>query len=184
MFNKFMNWLVPKLEEWCLDRPDRVIMISGTDDPENVYLLRSVLFRSKLFCIYIHRFLRSDKDDHHDHPFDFLGYVVKGGYIESRMIGNSVRGRLYNVQSDVKFRISTRKQGAWGFRRAEDTHMVLVDKTLPAHKYKDAPLTVIFRGPYRRDWGFWKQFPVPGSRDYYRVHWRTYLGASETETRE
>ena len=100
MFNKFMNWLVPKLEEWCLDRPDRVIMISGTDDPENVYLLRSVLFRSKLFCIYIHRFLRSDKDDHHDHPFDFLGYVVKGGYIESRMIGNSVRA-VFTMSSQM-----------------------------------------------------------------------------------
>jgi hypothetical protein len=178
MFNRFMQWLVPKLEEWCIKK-DRTFWISGTDDPENVYLRRYVLFRSKYFSIYIHRFMRSDKDDHHDHPFDFVGYVVTKGYSESRLQGYRELLFLRNGQ----FSIGQRKPGTWGFRKAEDIHMVELDRSYTMDEYKEAPLTVIFRGPYRREWGFWK--PSSWRKNCFTwVKWTTYLGVPESDVRE
>lgn len=146
--------------------------ISGTDDPENVYLRRYFLFRSKLFSIYIHRFLRSDKDDYHDHPFDFVGYIVEGEYREDML---ELHPKYRWIET-----INKRKQGTWAFRRAEDRHMVLLDKHFKPDEYKDAPLTIIFRGPYRREWGFFKE--VGNQRHW--VYWRDYLNVPESDVRE
>lgn len=194
MINRAAKWLVPKLEQWCINR-DRVILISGTEDPENVYLKRMVLFRSKYFCIYIHRFLRSDKDDHHDHPFDFLGYVVSGGYIESLLHGTPVRsvwGKDPKRQTfivEAQESVGTRQEGSWAWRSAETRHKVTLSRHYSSEEYKDAPLTVIFRGPYRREWGFWKQtkrlgdFLYVGSL-YEWQKWTDYLGVPESDSRE
>lgn len=47
---------------------------------------------------------------------------------------------------------------------------------------KQAPLTVIFRGPWRRDWGFWKYEAVSNKHTW--ELWSTYLGVPYTRARE
>lgn len=180
MFNRFMKWLVPKIEDWCIRRGQkRMILISGTADPENVYLRRYFVFRSKLFSVYIHRFMRSDQDDHHDHPFDFVGYVVSKGYRESVLTGTpSTEWYL----CDGRFSVARRAEGTWAFRKAETRHMVQVDKPIKNDDFKNAPLTVIFRGPWRREWGFWK--PLEHAGDFVWVDRCTYLNIPKSDVRE
>jgi len=156
LFNRFAQWLVPKLENWC-ERTGRTMNITGKQGPMDVYLVRCFLFRSPLFCIYIHRFLRSDQDDPHDHPFDFTGYVVKGGYNEWSYT------RYYNLMDQLVLcgTVSRRKEGTWAKRKAQHIHKVIVDQSLPYDRRKEAVLTVIFRGPEKRDWNFYRLFGQP-----------------------
>lgn len=192
MFNKFMKFLVPKLEEWCL-RKGRLLLISGRDDPENTYLRRMFLFRSKWLSIYIHRFMRSDNDTHHDHPFAFLGYVVSGRYKESLMTegyrpNEEVRGIFPELEAlkDVilcpTFEDSYRNEGTFGYRKAEAIHRVEIDRSYTNDEYKKAPLTIIFRGPYITTWGFWVKTENPNIIK--KIFWREYLGVPEDDVRE
>lgn len=178
-----MLWLILKLEAWCVRR-GRTLNISGTDDPENVYLMRRIVLSTKLFGIYVHRFMRSDKDDHHDHPFDFFGYAAFKGYIEEILTGQKV-GRDGHILLDGQRAVGRRREGTWGFRRAETIHRVDLDRPYTVDEYKEAPLTIIFRGPLRRKWGFWTLFSIcDGDLDYKWTHWKEYLDVTTDEVRE
>jgi hypothetical protein len=177
-----MKWLVPKLEARLL-RQGKVRYIYGkqSEDPENVYLRRTFLFRSKLFSIYIHRFMRSDKDEHHDHPFDFLGYIVTKGYHESVLHGKECANGL--LLTGGYYLTGKREEGTWGFRRAETKHMVMLDRPYDQTEYDQAPLTIIFRGPYRREWGFWRGENTDEELNRW-VPWWEYLNVPRSDIRE
>jgi len=51
----------------------------------NPYLIRWTLFECKYFQILIHKFIRSDVDDFHDHPWNFISFVLLNGYVESSL---------------------------------------------------------------------------------------------------
>lgn len=147
--NKLIQKLVLRLEWWCCKK-DKMEYIRGTSKEfEDVYLIRYFLFESRFFSIYIHRFLRSDRDDPHDHPFWFLGYCVKGGYTELKYPYNTVTGRFEEYYT-------YRNQGSLAFRKATDIHMVKLDQEYTLGEFYKAPLTIILRGPRTRPWGFWK----------------------------
>ena len=171
MFNKFMQWLVPKLEA-SLKKKGKYVNIYGHKDSTELYLIRYFLFRSKYFSIYIHRFMRSDVGDPHDHPFNFLGYVVKGGYIEELWPDPYPYGHYSEL--------SERKQGSWAWRPAKTTHMVHLDKERLSEDQQEAPLTIIFRGRQIRDWGFWRWQSV--GRVW--VLWHQYLGIDPSDNKE
>ena len=63
----------------------RVIMDRVNDEP---YLERYYVFlkdRNRFpFNIFVHKFLKSDPDDVHDHPWPFLTIILRGGYYEWR----------------------------------------------------------------------------------------------------
>ncbi len=47
------------------------------------YMTRWVLKLGRLGCLRLHHIHRPDIDDeHHDHPFSFLSWVVRGWYVE------------------------------------------------------------------------------------------------------
>jgi hypothetical protein len=179
LFNRAMKWLVPKLENWC-ERTGRTANITGKQGPMDVLLVRAFLFRSPLFCIYIHRFLRPDQDDPHDHPFDFLGYVVSGGYDEWNYT------KYYNLAAQLILskKKDRRTEGTWAYRPATHIHKVVVDQELPYDRRKEAVLTVIFRGRYKRDWNFYKLFGRPWIDQFLgdkrqkaiKTIWHEYLG--------
>jgi len=57
-------------------------MISRTPDGEE-YLRRYFIFESERFRIYLHKISLSDADPcMHDHPWWFVTFILRGGYIE------------------------------------------------------------------------------------------------------
>ena len=61
----------------------RVIMDRVNGEP---YLERYYVFlkdRNRFpFNIFVHKFLKSDPDDVHDHPWPYFTIILKGGYYE------------------------------------------------------------------------------------------------------
>ncbi len=83
-------------------------------------------------CLYLHEFRRSDNDRcFHDHPWNFLTLIVRGGYVEHMPTGNFWR-----------------RPGRILWRRAEHRHWVeLAPGTVS--------WTLVLRFRRRRVWGFW-----------------------------
>ena len=177
---------------WCRDH-GRILVIAGTSGIEDAYLIRYYVFRSQWFNIFIHIFLRSDRDDWHDHPWDFATYLVRGQYIEERpaktpgIFQNDVEPTFrHNTQSDL----GIFKLNRLVFRKAEALHRVILYRSYTAAQIDQAPMTICVTGPVRREWGFVRLRPpvligeVKGGRIYRAtpagstewVGWREYLG--------
>lgn len=102
--------------------------------PEELYLTRYVIFRTKLLSLYIHCFHVSDYKVPHDHPANFMSIPIKGpGYFEHLMDGT----------------ILNRKNFRPKFRTAEEFHHVQLK---PGGEGKT--WTFFIFGRRRRDWGF------------------------------
>lgn len=195
--NRLICIVVDFLMNWC-ERRGRVLKITGTSGPDDIYLIRYFLVRSRWMNIYIHQFLRSDRDDLHDHPWHFMTYLVRGSYKE-------VRWNPVTEQEDVTYRqnytnhilpngeLYTAQYERLVFRRATDQHMVVVDENYTEAEKHRAPLTLFISGPKIRDWGFIKNETLqkdgitPINEKYLPIRtwipWRQYLGlpASTTE---
>ena len=100
-------------------------------DGNSPYLTRITLIETDRFAIYLHWFHRSDADDLHDHPWDYTSLILWRGYIEQTPEGRT-RYRPGNV---------LKRPATWKHR------VVLIDGRGAA--------SLVFRGPYLRDWGFW-----------------------------
>lgn len=182
------------LMNWCTRR-GRVLKITGTQGPDDIYLIRYYLFRNRFFNVFIHQFLRSDLDDLHDHPWNFATYLVRGAYTEYKWDGDKVLTRRRGPSTDYDFITYERFSGSREiyqnrlvFRKATDQHKVIVDRDLTETFKEYAPLTICVTGPTKRTWGFWRQelrqtsCPKPGCCVYHAetfriwVDWREYLG--------
>lgn len=185
-----MEKLMNILMEWCT-RTGRVLKITGTAGPDDVYLIRYYLIKSRFVNVFIHQFLRSDRDDLHDHPWNFATYLVRGAYTENKY--NFETGEVEKtrrVNKKYLYSYSTRENGldSRGYpnidsfnenhrsiklntfvtRKATDRHQVVVDKDLKESEKDQAALTLFVSGPTKRDWGFVK--------DGVWVNWKKYLG--------
>lgn len=159
-----IRWLATVLMKRC-ERKKSVFYIRGTEADSDAYMIRYIVFKSDWMCLYIHRFLRSDRDVHHDHPWNFLTYIISGSYEEE----------MLNPKTGVTIK-TTRKQGSVARRKFSDAHKVLLRRSWVPHDCKDAPLTICLMGPRRQDWGFWVDNPgylVPAHK---KVPWREFLG--------
>ena len=104
-----------------------------TDNKGSVYIRRYKLARTRFFNIYLHHIRRSDADRClHDHPWNFVTFILTGGYRE--ILPNGVRWRA---------------PGEFFYRSANFSHRVEVDR--PAW-------SLVFVGPRIRAWGFWTVF--------------------------
>jgi len=94
------------------------------------YMRRWVLF-TPWGMLRLHHIMRSDsREHHHDHPMDFMSFILWGGYIEYRP-----------DQPPRTFR-----PGSINTRKAEDLHSLeLLGKSA---------WTFVIAGPVRRQWGF------------------------------
>lgn len=102
-----------------------------------IYLRRIFLFRSKYLCIFLHNIRLPDDDrDPHDHPWNFLGIVLWGGYSEMRYSRGGAR------------RLTFRATPSIAFRKATDIHRI---KTVLPNTW-----TLIITGPKVNNWGFWR----------------------------
>lgn len=153
-------------------------------DRENsdIYMIRYIVFKSRFCSIYIHRFLRSDLDTPHDHPWNFFTYVVEKGYTEELMTREPKRGLLTPI-------IVNRKPGSLAYRKAEAMHRVILDRDYSPDEQAEAPLTVCLMLKRRRMWGFIKPYysnsrmgketESPRPVGYSWHNWKDYLDIDE-----
>lgn len=119
----------------------RVVMDRENNEP---YLERYYLFlkdRNRFpFNIFLHKFLKSDPDDVHDHPWPYATLILKGGYWEWIPTFNSHGSKIY------EYRIW---RGAGHFRICKPTsyHRIELEKDI-------TPWTLFMPGPQKREWGF------------------------------
>lgn len=133
-----MKWFLKLLER--IGRK-RIVMDRINNEP---YLERYYLFLKDRkyfpFNVFLHRFLKSDPDDVHDHPWPYATLILKGGYWEWTPIFNS-KGEKIGEKS--------KWCGAGSFRTASSTsyHRIELDPEVECW-------TMFMPGPQKREWGF------------------------------
>ena len=119
----------------------RIIMDRQNNQP---YLERYYVFlkdRKRFpFNVFIHKFLRSDPDDVHDHPWPYATLILKGGYYE--WIPNfdptgALAGHTRYWRGPGHFRVCS----------ATSYHRIELDPDVTCW-------TMFMPGPQRREWGF------------------------------
>ena len=119
----------------------RVIMDRVENEP---YLERYYVFlqdRNRFpFNVFVHKFLKSDPDDVHDHPWPFFTVILRGGYWEWTPQFDA-QGRKINEVA--------KWCGPGSFRcaSADQYHRIELDPDITAW-------TLFMPGPKKRDWGF------------------------------
>ena len=131
---KILNWLEQH------DRK-RVIMDRVEDEP---YLERYYLFlkdrKTFPFNVFLHKFLKGDPDDVHDHPWPYATFILKGGYYEWVP--------KFNEQGiKVGERRFWRGPGHFRICSPQSYHRIELANGITAW-------TLFMPGPHRRQWGF------------------------------
>ena len=119
----------------------RIVMDRVENEP---YLERYYLFlreRNRFpFNIFLHKFLKSDPDDVHDHPWPYATLVLKGGYWEWIPHFDTVGRKTGEYQV-------WRGPGHFRISKANSFHRIELDPDITAW-------TLFMPGPKQRDWGF------------------------------
>ena len=120
----------------------RVIMDRVNDEP---YLERYYIFlKDRTWFpvnIFLHRFLKGDPDEVHDHPWNYFTVILKGGYWEWIPQFNN---------KGEKFGEIAHWRGAGHFRicKANSFHRIEIDPTIDTW-------TLFMPLRKQKDWGFW-----------------------------
>jgi hypothetical protein len=119
----------------------RIVM----DRVENApYLERYYLFlreRERFpFNVFLHKFLKSDPDDVHDHPWPYATLILKGGYWEWVPVFNTLGQKISEIQH-------WRGPGHFRVSSANSYHRIELDPDITAW-------TLFMPGPKQREWGF------------------------------
>ena len=119
----------------------RIVMDRLENEP---YLERYYLFlrdRKRFpFNIFLHKFLKSDPDDVHDHPWPYATVILKGGYWEWIPHFDTVGRKTGEYQV-------WRGPGHFRISKANSFHRIELDPDITAW-------TLFMPGPKQRDWGF------------------------------
>lgn len=119
----------------------RIVMDRVNDEP---YLERYYIFlkdRTRFpFNVFLHKFLKSDPDDVHDHPWPYATLILKGGYWEWIPQFNSKGEKCGEI---------AKWHGAGSFRFAAATsyHRIELDPEVECW-------TLFMPGIKQREWGF------------------------------
>jgi hypothetical protein len=119
----------------------RIVMDRVENEP---YLERYYLFlkeRNRFpFNVFLHKFLKSDPDDVHDHPWSYATLILKGGYWEWIPQFNSAGEKIGEVAA-------WRGPGHFRISPANSYHRIELDPAVTAW-------TLFMPGVKQRDWGF------------------------------
>lgn len=130
------------------------------------YLIRYYLFlrnrKNFPFNITLHKILKSDVDDLHDHPWSYATLILKGGYYEWL----PVKSREGNV---VGSRRVWRGPGHFRKSKANDLHRLELQQGKDGNEIPCWSLFIM--GKQRQNWGFVK--PIQGT--YTWIHNDKYL---------
>ena len=133
-----MKWFLDLLERMGRKR---IVMDRQSDEP---YLERYYLFlkdRDRFpFNVFLHKFLKGDPDDVHDHPWPYATLILKGGYYEWLPQFDSKGNKIAEM-------CVWRGPGSFRVCRANSYHRIELDPSVTAW-------TLFMPGPKKRDWGF------------------------------
>ena len=138
-FNFIGNNIV-ELWKKCMELTGRkrIILDRESTDP---YLERYYIFlkdrNSFPFNIFIHKFLKSDPDDLHDHPWGYITLILYGGYWEYYKNDNGLIVKQWCGPGKIQS------------RPANHTHRIELDKENPVC------WTLFIPKKRQRDWGFY-----------------------------
>ena len=133
-----MKWFLDLLER--LDRK-RVIMDRQSDEP---YLERYYLFLKERetfpFNVFLHKFLKGDPDDVHDHPWSYATYILRCGY--------NVWIPQFNIDGTKSCEVRKwRGPGHFRICKPSSYHRIELKPGVTAW-------TLFMPGAKKRDWGF------------------------------
>ena len=127
-----------------MQRLGRYRVIQDRQDNEP-YLERYYLFlkdRKRFpFNVFLHKFLKGDPDDVHDHPWPYCTVILAGGYYEW-VPQFDAHGRK---TCEVRY---WRGPGHMRYCRAGSYHRIELKPGVTAW-------TLFMPGPQQQDWGFW-----------------------------
>ena len=133
-----MKWFLNLLNS--LNRK-RIIIDRQSNEP---YLDRYYLFLKERkyfpFNIFLHKFLKSDPDDVHDHPWPYATLILKGGYWEWIPEFNSQGEKINEIAK-------WRSPGHFRICKATSYHRIELNPNVECW-------TLFIPGPQYRDWGF------------------------------
>ena len=133
-----MKWFLDLLER---QGRKRIVMDRINNEP---YLERYYLFLKDRnhfpFNVFLHRFLKSDPDDVHDHPWPYFTIILKGGYYEWIPQFNSAGRKIGEIGH-------WRGPGHFRHSSATSYHRIELDPAVDCW-------TLFMPGPQRREWGF------------------------------
>jgi len=119
----------------------RVVMDRQNNQP---YLERYYVFLKERknfpFNIFIHKFIKSDPDDVHDHPWPYATLILKGGYWEWIPQFNDKGEKFTEIAK-------WRGPGHFRISKPESYHRIELEEGI-------TPWTLFMPGPQRREWGF------------------------------
>lgn len=128
--------------DWMLDKVARERHdITRTTDA-SPYLVRWVLYGSRdnsPTAVYVHKFIRSDEDEMHDHPWPFTSVILFNGYYEETPALGWKNG-------DGPTKLTWYGPGRVLHRPANWIHGVRLHDFRPTY-------TIVFRGIKERSWG-------------------------------
>ena len=145
-----MNWFLNTLDK--LGRK-RIVMDRQSNEP---YLERYYIFLKEReifpFNVFLHKFLKSDPDDVHDHPWPYATLILRGGYWEWIPYFND-KGE--KVAETAKWR------GPGHFRicKATSYHRIEINPNV-------ATWTLFMPGKQQREWGFLKNNKWLHNKEY------------------
>ena len=134
MFSKFLKFLEARGRK-------RIVYDRVDNEP---YLERYYLFLKDRehfpFNVFLHKFLKSDIDDLHDHPWPFATLILKGGYYEWTPQFGADGKKIGEI---------ARWCGPGSFRwaKANSLHRIELDPEVTCW-------TLFMPGAKQRDWGF------------------------------
>ena len=132
----------------------RVILDREDNEP---YLERYYIFlkdRSWFpFNMFVHKFLKSDPGDQHDHPWPYCTIILRGGYWEWTPIFN-------NIGRQIGERVQWKGAGQIRFGHSTDLHRIELEPGV-------TPWTLFIPGPQIREWGFLKNNRWIKHTDYF-----------------
>jgi hypothetical protein len=119
----------------------RIVMDRQDNEP---YLERYYLFLKDRkhfpFNIFLHKFLKSDPDDVHDHPWSYATIILKGGYYEWTPNFDSQSANIGETRH-------WRGPGHFRVCSANSYHRIELKEGTDCW-------TMFMPGPQRREWGF------------------------------
>lgn len=165
-------------------------------DAQSPYLIRWTLIETPLGAIYLHKFIRSDSPEHHDHPWAFASLILWRGYIEEtawpyerdyeqadwkryhRLISIGLTRKLTTAENDELKPLEDLAQecddheGLANPRKRMRPGMILLRKATHRHRVvlvdEKPSVTLVIRGPYVREWGFWTRNGWQRWKEYFQ----------------